>query len=79
MEDLKLKIKELEDRLNALNASSTIPRNFEMALRERLASGGGKSVTITYVSGVTQDAGTKVITVSTKTMTFVNGILTTSS
>ena len=73
---LQQKIKELETKLNQLSQSSTIPRNVETALRERLGIQLGSTAIITYVASLTQDGITKVVTPVTKTLTFTNGYLT---
>ncbi len=79
---LQQQIQSLTEKVEQLSKSSAIPRNVETAFRERLGIASlltntvGSTTVITYVSGVSQDGATKLITVTTKTLTFTTGLLT---
>ena len=81
-QELQKQIDELKAWKQSLEKSYSIPLNIDQAFKDRFHLGSlsnGQTVVLTYVSGVSQDAGTKVITVTTKTATFTNGILTSST
>jgi hypothetical protein len=72
------RIVELETWKKSMESNDSIPLNIDNAFRARFIT-SGNTASITYVSNVTQDAGTKVITVTSKTLTFTNGLLTSNS
>lgn len=82
MKELQDQINFLTNKVNSLENSQKISVDVERALRNRLGLNSTQNVTLTYVTSVSLinlGGGNYSISYTTKTATFTNGILTSTT